>query len=160
DGTFQPAHRVADVGYGGDAAVADVDGDGRPDLVAADANGDTLSVLPGNGDGTFRPERRFPAGEPPGAGGGAGGQRGRRPDHGPADFYGADLSVLVGTGGGSFAPSAPQRAVDPRPTPRRGDLDGDHVPDLVTLNDAGEILFRRGLPGGENRFEPPVIVNP
>src|SRR5262249_22673645 len=59
-----------------------------------------------------------------------------------------------------FAPSAPQRAVDPRPTPRRGDLDGDHVPDLVTLNDAGEILFRRGLPGGENRFEPPVIVNP
>ena len=35
-------------------AVADVNGDGKPDLVVANANGDTVGVLLGNGDGTFQ----------------------------------------------------------------------------------------------------------
>jgi len=36
-------------------ATGDVDGDGKPDVVAicSDANGATIDVLPGNGDGTF-----------------------------------------------------------------------------------------------------------
>jgi hypothetical protein len=35
-------------------AVADVNGDGRPDLAVADKGSNSLSVLVGNGDGTFR----------------------------------------------------------------------------------------------------------
>ena len=51
-------------------AVADVDGDGRPDLVTANRGSDDVSVLLGHGDGTFRgrgPVRRRAR---PGLGGG------------------------------------------------------------------------------------------
>jgi len=62
DGTFLPAVRYSSVGFDvTSVAVADVDGDGKPDLVAANQCSDTncnhssLAVLLGNGDGTFRP---------------------------------------------------------------------------------------------------------
>ena len=35
-------------------AVADVNGDGKPDLVVANYGSNTVSVLLGNGDGTFQ----------------------------------------------------------------------------------------------------------
>ena len=34
-------------------AVADLNGDGKPDLVSANLNSSTVSVLLGNGNGTF-----------------------------------------------------------------------------------------------------------
>lgn len=61
DGTFQPA-----VAYdlGGDGAwalvVADVNGDGNPDVVVA--GGSTVSVLLGNGDGTLQGEVSYDSG--------------------------------------------------------------------------------------------------
>jgi hypothetical protein len=45
--------------------VADVDGDGFPDLVTANADSDSVSVLLGQGDGTFQPEQRFAVGRDP-----------------------------------------------------------------------------------------------
>ncbi len=55
DGTFQPA---VTYGSGGGApfsvAVADVSGDGHPDLVVANSGADNVAVLLGNGDGTFQ----------------------------------------------------------------------------------------------------------
>ena len=63
DGTFQPA-----VGYGiscdaESVAIADVNGDGKPDLVVACAGGTgTVGVLPGNGDGTFQPAAFYGSG--------------------------------------------------------------------------------------------------
>ena len=39
----------------GGVTVADVNGDGIPDLVVANYASDTISVLLGNGDGTFGP---------------------------------------------------------------------------------------------------------
>jgi len=62
DGTFLPAVRYSTVGFDvTSVAVADVDGDGKPDLIAANQCRDTncnhssLAVLLGNGDGTFHP---------------------------------------------------------------------------------------------------------
>jgi len=40
-------------GDGPKAVVADVDGDGVPDIISANRNSDDVSVLLGNGDGSF-----------------------------------------------------------------------------------------------------------
>ena len=68
DGTFQPAVIYGSgVGSAEALAIADVNGDGRPDLLVADFcssvdsdgnctnNNGAVSVLLGNGDGTFQP---------------------------------------------------------------------------------------------------------
>src|SRR5262245_39085621 len=43
-------------------AAADVNGDGRPDLVVANQGDGTVGVLLGQGDGSFQPQRAFAAG--------------------------------------------------------------------------------------------------
>ena len=43
-------------------AVADLNGDGNPDIIVANSGDDTVSVLLGNGDGTFQPQQTFPVG--------------------------------------------------------------------------------------------------
>ncbi len=45
--------------------VADLNGDGIPDLIVANYNDDTVSVLLGNGDGTFEPQEVLPVGRSP-----------------------------------------------------------------------------------------------
>jgi hypothetical protein len=69
DGTFQPA-QVLDTGalYASSVAVADVNGDGKPDLVvtnqctsAEDCSG-LVAILLGNGDGTFQPAQNYSSG--------------------------------------------------------------------------------------------------
>src|SRR5437868_7036360 len=44
-------------------AVGDFNGDGKPDLVTANSNDDTISILPGTGTGTFGPATDFNAGD-------------------------------------------------------------------------------------------------
>jgi hypothetical protein len=73
DGTFQTAVPYSSGGYGAySVAVADVNGDGKPDLLVANlcTTGDdgctntngVLGVLIGNGDGTFQTPLRYYAG--------------------------------------------------------------------------------------------------
>src|SRR5947199_7775734 len=63
DGSFQPAQRFS-VGAAESESLAagDFNGDGKIDLVVANAGTNNISVLLGNGDGTFQPATTFPAG--------------------------------------------------------------------------------------------------
>jgi FG-GAP-like repeat len=45
-------------------ATADLNGDGRLDIIVPNFGADTVSVLLGNGDGTFGLATDFPTGEP------------------------------------------------------------------------------------------------
>ena len=47
-------------------AIADMNGDGRLDLVVANANGPSVSILLGQSDGTFGPKTDFVLQESPG----------------------------------------------------------------------------------------------
>src|SRR5262245_17353290 len=83
-------------------AVADLDGDGLPDLVTGDANGDDVSVVRGNGDGTFQPPVSFPGGAGPVSVAVADLDGDRLPDLVTANSEGGDVSVLLGNADGSF----------------------------------------------------------
>jgi hypothetical protein len=58
DGTFA-APIDGPPAIGGSTAVADITGDGHPDLVLYSAHAHTVSVLAGNGDGTFQPRSDY-----------------------------------------------------------------------------------------------------
>jgi len=60
DGTFQAASANTTVASASGIVVADLNGDGNPDVVLTD--GLEPSYLLGKGDGTFRPEVLFPSG--------------------------------------------------------------------------------------------------
>jgi FG-GAP-like repeat len=65
DGSFQTAHFFK-VGRDPESvAGADVNGDGRPDLVSANYLDNTVSVLLGNGDGSFQRARIYNVGSDP-----------------------------------------------------------------------------------------------
>jgi hypothetical protein len=142
-------------------AVADVNGDGKPDLVVANCPGGgcdaqvpgTISVLLGNGDGTFQEPVNYPSG-------------GMLPTSvqiadmnldGKPDIVVTNesfgVSMLLGNGDGTFQPvvgvagiAGPQRVLV-------ADLNHDGKPDLVVLSGSTEVL----LGNGDGTFQPIVI---
>jgi hypothetical protein len=55
DGTFQPVVNYFTGGAASAVAVADLNGDGKLDVVVANGGSSSVSVLSGNGDGTLQP---------------------------------------------------------------------------------------------------------
>jgi FG-GAP-like repeat/PASTA domain/FG-GAP repeat len=132
-------------------AIGDLNGDGRPDLAAANSGlnqrGKTVSVLLNKHDGSFKAKRDYTTGR--GAYSVAIGDLNgdRKPDLATADNYANTVSVLVNRGDGSF------RAKRDYATGRGayfvaiGDLNGDGKPELATANadaDSVSVFINRG----------------
>jgi hypothetical protein len=148
DGTFQTAVPYPSGGWGGPSvSVGDVNGDGKPDLVASNVclsynncGHGTVGVLIGNGDGTFHAVYTYSSG----------GNSAVdvtvadvNADH-KADVLVADecgscaiggMGVLLGNGNGSFQPAVLYGTGGNRATSIAvGDVNGDGKPDAVAAN--------------------------
>src|SRR5690348_8382362 len=80
----------------------DLNGDGKLDLIAANAGSSTLAVLLGNGDGTFGPPTSYPVGTTPKAVAIGDLNGDGLPDAVTAEQGSSTVSVLLGNGGGTF----------------------------------------------------------
>lgn len=146
--------------------AADLNGDGRVDLVAGNSSSNDVSVFLGRGDGTFAPETRVPAGPRPIAlavrdldGDGrsdlAVGDQGTYPDN-PGE-----VTLLRGSGDGTFAPMGHIEVEGYVLDVAIGDFDADTRGDLalvivglpsLSYSSRSEIALFNGL--GDGRFGP------
>src|SRR6266581_2925877 len=107
DGTFRPAPNLT-VGNGpAGVAVADLNGDGKPDLVVPNFDYNSISVLLGNGDGTFQAAQNYLVDSAPVfvAVGDLNGDG--KPDLAVADLHTFNISVLINNSGGSPVVATP-----------------------------------------------------
>jgi hypothetical protein len=171
DGTFQSAVNYNSGGFiGYSLAVADINGDGKPDVVVVNACGNstncqgTVGVLLGNGDGTFEPAQTYSSGGSiAGSVAIADVNLDGKPDIlvtnqciSTADcIYGVSpgtVGVLLGNGDGTFQPALTysNRAYGPESL-AVGDMNGDGRPDLLAANYLGSVSVLLG--NGDGTFQ-------
>ena len=166
DGTFQTGVTYAyDTGINGagdgSLVVADVTGDGKPDIVVVRYASTHVYVLAGNGNGTFQPAVTFASGASPpfGPNGVAVGDVNGDgiPDIVTANIIDGTVSVLLGAGKGAFhlplSFKAGATALSYPYSVALVDLNGDGKLDMVTAN-AVENSVSVLLGNGDGTFQP------
>jgi hypothetical protein len=123
---------------------------GFPDIIAANAGSDTVSVLLDDGPATFEPQDSYPVGDDPVAI--EVGPLGNR--FGPNDIVTANndedtVSVLTNDGAGSFAAAVDYPAGDGPSDVGIGDFNGDFIPDIAVVNEIDDtVSILPGLQSG------------
>jgi FG-GAP-like repeat len=132
-------------------AIGDLNGDGYPDLVAADYDPNTVSVLANRGDGSFQSRLAYRTGEAPRsvAIGDLNGDG--KPDLAIANEVGT-VSVLI-NGGGVLQAKLDYATGRGPYSVAIGDLNGDEKPDLVTANNCEHHLRPRQSGRWQLRFQ-------
>ncbi len=138
DGTFQSAVPV-NLGVSiQSVVVADVNGDGKQDLVGFNSTGGGLLVFLGKGDGTFTAGASYPTvsrlptlGDFNGDG---------RVDLVFVDLSGA-VQVLIGNGDGTFQPAVITPGATGRFLAAVGDFNGDGKLDLAVGSSTGQLFI-------------------
>jgi len=182
DGTFQTAVTYGSGGYTATSvAVADVNGDGKPDLIVANecadsnCNNGSVGVLLGNGDGTFQTAVTYGSGGYSATSVAAGDFTGNgKPDLVVANacttktcsyYYGTDLGilgVLLNDGDGTFQTAVAYTWGNDTLSVAVADVNGDGKPDLIAtwlcvIYDPG-VCYPGGvgvlLGNGDGTFQP------
>jgi hypothetical protein len=133
-------------------ATGDFNGDGIPDLVVANENDNTISVLLGNGDGTFRQQTIWATAHTPESI-----TVGDFNGDGIADLAVADtnancVSILLGNGNGSFQSQVVYSVGLGPVSIATGDFNSDGVADLVVAN-ASDVEVTVLLGNGDGTFQ-------
>ena len=129
--SFIARHVYAVAGYPRSVAVGDFNGDGIPDLAVA--NGSTVAVLLGRGNGLFHQPRTVTAGSSPVSVAVGDVNRDGRQDLVMGGWENA-IWVLLGNGDGTFQPAERFATYGLNPGIALGDFNGDGVLDVVTAN--------------------------
>ena len=154
--TIQPSPAFVDGTNAQAVVLGDFNGDGRVDVVTADAgpiigqsNG-TIDLLLGNGDGTLQAPTSLTIGPNPTAliTGDLNGDG--HPDLVTANPNGGTVSVLLGTGAATFGTRTDFSAGFDPAAAATGDFNGDGRPDLVT---AGPNSLSVSLGQGDGTFQ-------
>jgi hypothetical protein len=115
-------------------ATGDVSGDGVADVLTANADANTISVLLGHSDGSFSTKMDYETGLLPLCLAIADLSGDGRPDLAVANFSDNTVSVLLGNGDGTFLPRLDYgTGLSPRFV-AISDVNGDGKPDLVVAN--------------------------
>jgi hypothetical protein len=115
-------------------AIADLNGDGKPDLAAANTGTSNVSVFKGNGDGTFQPQVPFTTNRGPQVVAITDINADGHPDLLATAPTSSDLIVLLGNGDGTFQPQIFFGVPNGAGAVATGDLNGDGLPDAVVIN--------------------------
>jgi Bacterial Ig-like domain (group 3)/FG-GAP-like repeat len=177
DGTFHAAVAYGSGGWGTNSvAVADVNGDGQPDLVTANWNG-RVGVLLGYGDGTFRPAVSYGSGAYTAMSVAVGDVNGDgKPDLVTANWIGGSCSsgdgavgVLLGNGDGTFQTAVSYDSggcLYIADSVAVADVNGDSKPDLLVANycasggcSAASTVVGVLLGNGDGTFQPVVTYH-
>ena len=170
DGTFRPAivDPIFGLGVGAwSVAVADVNRDGKPDLLVgarcgtAQNCGNLVAVLLGNGDGTFQPPATYSSNESFASSVAVGDVNGDgNPDLLVANVNSNTVGVMLGNGTGTFRPvvtySAGESFAGAPTSVTASDVNGDGKLDLLASSGGMSLL----LGNGDGTFQPAVIYDP
>jgi len=120
--------------------VADVNGDGRPDIISANVDSDSVSVVMNMGAGVFNSTTFVTVGTSPYSVCAADVNADGAVDLVAANFGDSTLSVLTNTGSGAFwLSSSPAVGTGPRAVVA-ADVNGDGKEDLISANETANTL--------------------